>query len=457
MNLTPFAPSGGGAVLTTTALVFVSFLGFVKIAAVAEEISEPDKNLPRTLIGSVGLVTVLYVAIVLVLAGIFTQQTIVEIPDPLTQAARRAFGSVGGQAIIVAGLFATLSSANASILAASRINLAMSRDGLFPAALAKIDERTVTPVRAIVLTAGLSALLIVGLPNIEELAKIASSLQLYSYAAINVGARRAAVRRPGLVPARRSGYRARRTRSCSVHWAAWRSSASRVRPPQLAVLGLIVLSLAWYAIVRSRNEIDIDHAVDDLRARWSQLGLRALFSPPSAADPVTDGDRPGRPDRADLRSGPASPRARRPRQPRHRAGAAALRALVGHRRRRGRRGTRRPPRDGAATDTVERPPVAHLRDASDAGAPRWGHRPDRTRSARRRHTTGDRDHDRDHRRPGSRRAVGARPRDGRAARGPAAARVARGVRHRSRRQDAGPPGHRRAAGRSRGAQGPGAR
>ena len=187
-NLTPFMPEGGGAVLSTTALVFVSFLGFVKIAAVAEEIKEPSKNLPRALIGSVALVTVLYVLIVLVVAGVFTQQTIREIPDPLTRTARLAFGGAGATGIIIAGLFATLSSANASILAASRINLAMSRDGLFPEKLAAISDRFVTPLRAILLTSLLAAVLIVALPNVEELAKIASSLQLYSYAAINVGA-----------------------------------------------------------------------------------------------------------------------------------------------------------------------------------------------------------------------------------------------------------------------------
>jgi len=115
-------------IYTTTALVFVSFLGFVKIAAVAEEIKNPSKNLPRALIGSVALVTVLYLIILLVIAGIFTQETIREVRDPLTTAARQMLGGFGGIAIIFAGLLATLSSANASIMASSRINLAMARD-----------------------------------------------------------------------------------------------------------------------------------------------------------------------------------------------------------------------------------------------------------------------------------------------------------------------------------------
>lgn len=286
-NLTPFMPEGGGAVLSTTALVFVSFLGFVKIAAVAEEIKEPSKNLPRALIGSVALVTLLYVLIVLVVAGVFTQQTIREIPDPLTRTARLAFGGAGATGIIIAGLFATLSSANASILAASRINLAMSRDGLFPEKLAAISDRFVTPLRAILLTSLLAAVLIVALPNVEELAKIASSLQLYSYAAINVGAVALRVADP---PWYRPSFRVPLTPFPQLIGALGCLAIIGFSgtTAQLAVLGLIALSLAWYAIRRSG--VDIESAVPRLKARWAQLGLRALFAPPTAVE-VEEGDR----------------------------------------------------------------------------------------------------------------------------------------------------------------------
>lgn len=280
-KLTPFLPEGGGAVLSTTALVFVSFLGFVKIAAVAEEIREPERNLPRALIGSVAMVTVLYVLIVLVVAGVFTQETIREVPDPLTRTARLAFGGVGATGIIVAGLFATLSSANASILAASRINLAMSRDGLFPEWLAKINSRFITPLRAIVLTSVIAAFLIVALPNIEELAKIASSLQLYSYAAINVGAVALRASDPewynptfrvplSPVPQTIGGL------GCLAIIGFSGTTA------QLAVVGLIVISLLWYVV--RRDDVEFESAVSRLRLRWSQLGLRALFSPPTRAE-----------------------------------------------------------------------------------------------------------------------------------------------------------------------------
>ncbi|HBX66708.1 MAG TPA: universal stress protein, partial [Balneolaceae bacterium] len=182
----PFMPFGFDSISATTALVFVSFLGFVKIAAVAEEIKDPSKNLPRALIGSVALVTVLYIVIVLVIGGMFEQSTIADVKDPLTTAARKILGNPGAVAIIVAGLLATLSSANASIMASSRINLAMARDRMVPNWLSAIHDKLLTPYRAIVLT-GVLALLFLLLDSLENLAKIASVLQLYSYAALNIG------------------------------------------------------------------------------------------------------------------------------------------------------------------------------------------------------------------------------------------------------------------------------
>lgn len=287
-NLVPFMPEGGGAVLSTTALVFVSFLGFVKIAAVAEEVKEPEKNLPRALIGSVVLVTILYVLIVLVVAGVFTQETIRNVPDPLTRTARLAFGGAGATGIIVAGLFATLSSANASILAASRINLAMSRDGLFPEWLAMINARFVTPLRAIVLTSSIAAVLIVALPNVEELAKIASSLQLYSYAAINVGAVALRMADP---PWYRPSFRVPLTPVPQLIGALGCLAIIGFSgtTAQLAVVGLIAISLGWYVVRRAG--VTFESAVPRLQARWNQLGMRALFAPPTAMD-VEEAEQP---------------------------------------------------------------------------------------------------------------------------------------------------------------------
>jgi amino acid transporter/nucleotide-binding universal stress UspA family protein len=281
-HLHPFMPFGTEPIFGTTALVFVSFLGFVKIAAVAEEVREPAKNLPRALIGSVVVVTFLYLLIVLIIGGVFPQETIGEVRDPLTAAARLFFGGAGAVAIIVAGLLATASSANASIMASSRVNLAMARDRLVPYWLSAIHARLLTPHRAILLTAG-SAGLFLFVRSLEDLAKIASSLQLLIYAALNL----AVIALRGADPEwyrpdfRTPGYPLTQlvgAAGCLVIIAYSGPYA------KLAVGGLVVISLVWY-LVWGRSRVRIEHGVAALRARWSALGARALFPPPHPPEP----------------------------------------------------------------------------------------------------------------------------------------------------------------------------
>lgn len=276
-NLLPFFPHGAGPILPTTALVFVSFLGFVKIAAVAEEIREPEKNLPRALIGSVALVTVLYLLILVVIAGLFPQQRIHEVSDPLVSAARLLFGPAGGVLIIFAGLLATLSSANASILASSRINLAMARDRLVPGWLSAIHPRLMTPHRAIVLT-GILALLFLLLDSLEDLAKIASSLQLYSYAALNVGC---VMLRAGTPEWYRPTFRTPGSPFLQLAAAVACIGIILVSGPfaQLAVVTLIVLSLAWY-FFWGRSRMDVEHGLPTLRLKIAQFGGLVFFQAP---------------------------------------------------------------------------------------------------------------------------------------------------------------------------------
>jgi len=275
-NFSPFFPFGTEPIFGTTALVFVSFLGFVKIAAVAEEIKDPSKNLPRALIGSVALVTVLYVVILLVIGGMFTQDTIGAVRDPLTAAARRMLGNPGVVLIVLAGLLATISSANASILASSRINLAMARDRMVPNWLSKIHEKLLTPYRAIILT-GVLALTFLLLDSLEDLAKIASVLQLYSYAALNIGC---VVLRASNPSWYKPTYRAPGT-----PWLQLIASIGCIMIiiysgtfAQIAVTVLIIGSLAWY-MVWGRGRVKIKHAIPDFKERWEVHGMKIFGLP----------------------------------------------------------------------------------------------------------------------------------------------------------------------------------
>jgi amino acid transporter/nucleotide-binding universal stress UspA family protein len=190
------APFGTGAILPATALVFVSFLGYAKIATVAEELKNPGRNLPIAIIGSVGIVTVIYAILVSMMLGVIPWAELSQ-DAPVAQAAQVAFpssiGPIGGVAagaaavMTIGALLATASSANASILASARINFAMGRDKIVTAWLNEIHPQFATPYRSILVTGALIILFITVLGrDIEVLAKAASVLHLIVYALMNV-------------------------------------------------------------------------------------------------------------------------------------------------------------------------------------------------------------------------------------------------------------------------------
>ncbi|WP_226043190.1 amino acid permease [Natrinema sp. DC36] len=190
------APAGYGAILPGTALVFVSFLGYAKIATVAEELKDPGRNLPIAIIGSVAIVTVIYAILVTTMLGVVPWPELSQ-DAPVVQAARVAFpesiGPVTGVAGIAAAvmtvgaLLATASSANASILASARINFAMGRDKIVTNWLNEIHPNYATPYRSILVTGALIIVFIALLgQEIEVLAKAASVLHLIVYALMNV-------------------------------------------------------------------------------------------------------------------------------------------------------------------------------------------------------------------------------------------------------------------------------
>ncbi|MDX1657572.1 MAG: universal stress protein [Nitriliruptorales bacterium] len=176
-----FLPFGAAPVLATAALVFTSYLGFAQIATVAGDIKDPGRNLPRAMVGSVVAVGVLYVLMIVVSTSAFESATLGSFGETAAvEVARRLLGLAGALVITGAGLLATLSSANASIMSASRAVYALSRDELFPERAAEVSQRFGTPHLAVLL-AGIPTVLLVISGRTETLAEVASFLHLVMY------------------------------------------------------------------------------------------------------------------------------------------------------------------------------------------------------------------------------------------------------------------------------------
>jgi APA family basic amino acid/polyamine antiporter len=191
-HFSPFATEGPGGVVTAAAFVFVSYAGVTKIASIAEEVKDPGTNLPRAILGSLGIMTLVYVAVVAAVVGLSSSETLktggpggTASLTPMADGASALFGGFGVLVISVVAVIALTSMANAGILSSSRFPLAMSRDDLFPPQVQVIDERFKTPRNSILLT-GVVLLALIAFVPVIELAKLASAFQILVFSIINV-------------------------------------------------------------------------------------------------------------------------------------------------------------------------------------------------------------------------------------------------------------------------------
>ncbi|MFC6835175.1 amino acid permease [Halomarina ordinaria] len=184
-SLRPVAPYGYTPLLPVTGLIFVSYLGFVQITSVAEEIQDPGRNLPRAVLGSVVIVTFIYALVLVTVLAAVDNSVVANNDTAVVDVARILIGPLGAAAMLFGGLLATASSANASILASSRINFAMGRDRLVTPELNNIHPRYGTPYRSIALT-GAFILVFIAFGNLELLSTAGSVLHLVIYGLLNV-------------------------------------------------------------------------------------------------------------------------------------------------------------------------------------------------------------------------------------------------------------------------------
>ena len=178
--LEPVFVDGSSGFITGVAFLYISYAGVTKIAAVAGEIKNPEKNLPRTMIFSLLLITTIYVFVAFVLVGNVEASILSTDIKPI----HTLFQSIGGNALgYVAGavgVITLLSMANSGVLASSRFPFAMGKDKLMPGFLGSVSSRFMTPVSAIITTSTLIALAILFL-DVVKIAKLASAFKVLMF------------------------------------------------------------------------------------------------------------------------------------------------------------------------------------------------------------------------------------------------------------------------------------
>ena len=159
-NWTPFMPNGFKGVLAGVSAVFFAFIGFDAISTTAEECKNPQRDLPRGMIYSLIICTVLYILISLVLTGM-VNYTQLKVDDPLAFVFERIGMHKIGYLISVSAVVATTSVLLVFQLGQPRIWMSMSRDGLLPKKFSKVHPKFGTPTFATIVTG-----LFVGIPSL---------------------------------------------------------------------------------------------------------------------------------------------------------------------------------------------------------------------------------------------------------------------------------------------------
>ncbi len=173
-NWHPFMPFGISGVFAGAAIVFFAYIGFDAVLTAAEEVEEPQKNLPRGIIGSVVIVMILYVCVAAALTGVLPYGDYIQTSAPVAFALNQ-IGMPWGAALISIGALCGITSVIlVTFYGQTRIFFAMARDGLLPSVFSDLHRRFQTPAKITLVVGIITSVLacFISLDVIAELVNI---------------------------------------------------------------------------------------------------------------------------------------------------------------------------------------------------------------------------------------------------------------------------------------------
>ena len=181
----PFAPYGVRGILSGAAIIFFAYIGFDAVSTTAEEAKNPQRDIPRAMIATLAICTVLYIAVTLVLTGMVPWQQL-GVGDPLA----KALDGAGLQRLAGVLSFGAVIALTAVLLVFQlgqpRIFMVMARDGLLPPWAAKVHPRFRTPYVTTILTG-----IFVGVPamfvDINEAIEFTNIGTLFAFVLVSLG------------------------------------------------------------------------------------------------------------------------------------------------------------------------------------------------------------------------------------------------------------------------------
>jgi amino acid transporter/mannitol/fructose-specific phosphotransferase system IIA component (Ntr-type) len=269
-QFTPFFKGGVQGFFATVGMVFVSYAGLTKVVSVAEEVEDPDRNIPRGMFLSITTAIIVYVAGVYLMTAVLEPSEFMRDLTPVATAGEVFLdwlpGDVGLILVVIAAIAAFASTGNAGIMSASRFPLAMARDKLVHPKFSQLGKFD-TPVTSILATTAMMVFLLLVF-NVKEVAKLASAFKLLLFGLLNLAV---IVMRESQIEEYDPGY--------SSSFYPWMQMIGMLTSGLLILemgilsilftAGIIILSIAWYYYY-AYGKIDRQGAIFHVSERLGQ-------------------------------------------------------------------------------------------------------------------------------------------------------------------------------------------
>jgi len=185
VDYTQLPPLGFTGVLSAAALIFFAFLGFEDIVRLSEETKNPTKTIPKALLLSILISTVLYVSVAVAAISVVGWQELSQSSAPLALVAQTAFGAKAFFILSVIALFATYNTVLVTLIATSRMLYGMAENHGLPKLFSAIHKKFQTPWFAVAVT-GAAAAAFVLLERIELVASLTDFALFTTFALVNL-------------------------------------------------------------------------------------------------------------------------------------------------------------------------------------------------------------------------------------------------------------------------------
>jgi APA family basic amino acid/polyamine antiporter len=243
-NLRPFSPFEPG-VLYGAYFVFFAFTGFARVTLLAEEVQNPKKNVPRSIMLALLISVIVYLAVGFVAVGLVGADKLKDSASPLATAISVVGIAAASQVVSIGGLIATASVLLTTILGVSRLGYAMARRNELPRVLGRLHRRFDTPYFAI-LTSSVLMMLLVFVSTLSQVVAVSTLASLVYYGIGNLSALRLNPRTrlyPRIIPV------------LGVISCAAFSLFVLFKSPQVWLIGVAILAvgLVCYRLQQKRN------------------------------------------------------------------------------------------------------------------------------------------------------------------------------------------------------------